>query len=274
LLNPSGGGDRRGCLGPPSASGFARAAAEWLRARLPAGAGLSTDSRRLGTGDGFVAWPGYATDGRRFVTRRSDAGAAACIVEAKARMHSASTMSASRALAGLKSATGRIADTWYGEPSSRLEIVATTGTNGKTSTAWWDGAGAVAARPPLRRDRHARRRRAAFGAACRCQAQPTGLTTPDPITLHASLARFRRPGFAACAIEASSIGVVEHRLDGVRIAVALFTNFTRDHLDYHGDMAAYWAAKAELFAWPRLQRRGAQCRRSQGRRAGRATAGR
>ena len=73
------------------------------------------------------------------------------------------------------------------------------------------------------------------------------------MTLQAALRRFADAGFAACAIEASSIGIVEHRLEGTRIDVALFTNFTHDHLDYHGTMDAYWAAKAQLFAWPGLR---------------------
>ena len=81
----------------------------------------------------------------------------------------------------------------------------------------------------------------------------TGLTTPDPITLQNALADFVARGFSSCAIEASSIGIAEHRLAGTRVAVAVFTNFTQDHLDYHGDMVAYWQAKAQLFAWPGLR---------------------
>ncbi len=81
----------------------------------------------------------------------------------------------------------------------------------------------------------------------------TGLTTPDPITLQNALHDFVVRGFAACAIEASSIGIAEHRLAGTRVAVAVFTNFSQDHLDYHGDMRAYWQAKAQLFAWPGLR---------------------
>ena len=81
----------------------------------------------------------------------------------------------------------------------------------------------------------------------------TGLTTPDPVTLQNALADFVERGFAACAIEASSIGIAEHRLAGTQVEVAVFTNFTQDHLDYHGDMRAYWQAKAQLFAWPGLR---------------------
>ena len=85
----------------------------------------------------------------------------------------------------------------------------------------------------------------------RCDS--TGLTTPDPVTLQRALRRFVDEGFAACAIEASSIGIVEQRLAGTRIAVALFTNFTQDHLDFHGSMEAYWEAKSALFDWPGLR---------------------
>jgi UDP-N-acetylmuramoyl-L-alanyl-D-glutamate--2,6-diaminopimelate ligase len=81
----------------------------------------------------------------------------------------------------------------------------------------------------------------------------TGLTTPDPVTLQAGFKRFVDAGFDACAIEASSIGVTEQRLSGTHIDVLLFTNFTLDHLDYHGSMDAYWQAKAALFAWPGLK---------------------
>ena len=80
-----------------------------------------------------------------------------------------------------------------------------------------------------------------------------GLTTPDPVLLQQWLRRFVDQGYTACAIEASSIGLAEHRLDGCALAVAVFTNFTQDHLDYHCSMADYWAAKAALFRWPGLK---------------------
>ena len=81
----------------------------------------------------------------------------------------------------------------------------------------------------------------------------TGMTTPDPVVLQRQFREFADAGVQHCAIEASSIGLAEHRLAGTRIKVAVFTNFTQDHLDYHGSMAAYWAAKQALFAWPGLQ---------------------
>jgi UDP-N-acetylmuramyl tripeptide synthase len=75
----------------------------------------------------------------------------------------------------------------------------------------------------------------------------TGLTTPDAVVFQGALHDFVQAGVKACAVEASSIGLVEHRLEGTRVRVALFTNFTQDHLDYHGSMAAYWQAKLSLF---------------------------
>ena len=81
----------------------------------------------------------------------------------------------------------------------------------------------------------------------------TGLTTPDAVMLQRSLRELVDRGFVACAIEASSIGLAEHRLDGTHVDVALFGKLTRDHLDYHGSMADYWAAKRRLFDWPGLK---------------------
>ena len=151
------------------------------------------------------------------------------------------------ALAGLKARTGEIADAFFGHPSEVLQVVATTGTNGKTSTAWWTAQAL----------RHLGRRCGVIGTLGIGEPpeglQSTGLTTPDPVTVQRALRRFADEGFAACAIEASSIGIVEQRLAGTRIAVALFTNFTQDHLDFHGSMAAYWEAKSALFDAPGLR---------------------
>ncbi|MCZ8110920.1 MAG: UDP-N-acetylmuramoyl-L-alanyl-D-glutamate--2,6-diaminopimelate ligase [Betaproteobacteria bacterium] len=227
-------------------------AAQWLRARVPQGT-LVADSRQLRPGDGFVAWPGLAVDARRFVAGALAGGAAACLVEAEGAEACGLPADARvAAYAGLKAATGAIAHGFFGRPSERLAVVASTGTNGKTSTAWWTaqalcalgrpagliGTLGVGEPPSSRGPGHLR---------------DTGLTTPDPVTLHATLARFAGDGLAACAMEASSIGLAEHRLDGCAIDVALFTNLTQDHLDYHGTMQAYGAAKRRLFEWPGLK---------------------
>ncbi len=221
-----------------------QAAARWLAGR--GCAGLRTDSRAVRPGDGFLAWPGRASDGRRFVGAALAAGAAACLVEDEGAAGFAFGDERIATLPSLKAASGTIADIHFGHPSRQLTVVASTGTNGKTSTAWWT-AQALAARG----------RRAAvigtLGAGVPGDLEATGLTTPDAVTLQAALRRFVDDGIEACALEASSIGLVEHRLDATKIDVALFTNFTRDHLDYHGSMAAYWAAKRRLFDWPGLR---------------------
>jgi UDP-N-acetylmuramyl-tripeptide synthetase len=226
------------------------AVADWLRARVRGD--LQCDSRRLHAGDGFVAWPGAATDGRRFVSSALDAGATAALVEREGV--EAYTFDDERVVAvpGLKVSAGAIASAFHGAPSTALDIVAITGTNGKTSTAWWvaqllsfcEKPCAVVGtlgmgRPP-----------APGNAASALVA--TGLTTPDPVMLQSQLRRFVDEGLKACAIEASSIGLVEGRLNATQLRVAVFTNFTQDHLDFHGSMEDYWSAKAALFDWPGL----------------------
>ncbi len=215
--------------------------------------GLATDSRRLQPGEGFLAWPGRTHDARRQVPAALASGAAACLVDDTGAGIELDDARIAR-YAGLKAAAGSIAALFYGQPSQRLSLVASTGTNGKTSTAWWTAQALTAlgrragfigtlgvGEPPAAGDSHAV-----------AALQDTGLTTPDAVALQRALADFAQRGFAACAFEASSIGIVEQRLAGTQVAVALFTNLTRDHLDYHGSMRAYGAAKRALFDLPGL----------------------
>ena len=220
-------------------------AAQWLRARVRGS--ISTDSRSIGPGDGFIAWPGAAVDGRSYVQAALDAGAVACLVEHEGAERFGFHDARIASLAGLKAATGPMAAEFFDQPSHQMDVLAVTGTNGKTSTAWWLAQ--------------------ALGALQGEQARPagvigtlgvgrppvdvvsTGLTTPDPVLLQKTLRSFVTQGLRACAIEASSIGIEEGRLDGTQVRVALFTNFTQDHLDYHGSMEAYWQAKRRLFDW-------------------------
>jgi UDP-N-acetylmuramoyl-L-alanyl-D-glutamate--2,6-diaminopimelate ligase len=219
-------------------------AAQWLHARVTGT--LHCDSRKVGTGDGFIAWPGAATDGRRHVQSALAQGAAACLVEGEGVEAFAFDSAAIASYRQLKRATGPIAAEFFGQPTDRLDVLAVTGTNGKTSTAWWlaqalSNAGIACGvvgtlgtgRPP--------------------NVEFVGLTTPDPVLLQRRFRDFVDEGAKACAIEASSVGIVERRLDGTRVRVAVFTNFTQDHLDYHGTMEAYWEAKTQLFRWPGLQ---------------------
>jgi UDP-N-acetylmuramyl tripeptide synthase len=153
---------------------------------------------------------------------------------------------------GLPAAEGGhrpVAAAYYEHPTRNLEVLAVTGTNGKTSTAWW----LAQALSNLPEGRWPCAVIGTLGSGRPPHVDFNGLTTPDPVLLQAAFRRFVDEGLKACAIEASSIGLAERRLDGTRIGVAVFTNFTQDHLDYHGSMEAYWDAKAELFRWPGLR---------------------
>ena len=213
----------------------------WLRARAPQGQ-LRTDSRHVQPGDIFIAWPGAAVDGRAFVAQALAHGAAACLVEHDGSADFAFADARIASFTGLKAITGSLAAQWLGHPAQALRIVAVTGTNGKTSTAWWLA--------------HALPRCAmvgTLGVGLPPHFTSTGMTTPDPVLLQTEFAKFIPAGAEFAAIEASSIGIVEHRLAGTAIDTAVFTNFTQDHLDYHGSMDAYWQAKAQLFDWPGLR---------------------
>jgi len=224
----------------------AAAAAQWLAAR--GATRLRTDHRQVQPGDAFLAWPGYSHDARRFVAAALQSGAAACLVDDHHLASFGFDDARIAAVAHLKDLVGPIAHLFLGKPSESLRVIATTGTNGKTSTAWWTA-------------------QALTSLGWRCALvgtlgigepridglQSSGMTTPDPVRLQQALHDFVAQGFAACTIEASSIGLQERRLAGTHIEVALFTNLTQDHLDYHQDMADYWKAKRALFAWPGLK---------------------
>jgi len=224
------------------------AALAWLRAQ--GAADLTVDSRAVATLQdvAFVAWPGAARDGRAFVQQALQAGARACLVEAEGAEAFAFDDARIAAVPGLKARSAEIAHGFYGEPSAALQVAAVTGTNGKTSTSWWTAQVLEAIGLPCGVVGTLGVGRVQGGGVVH-----TGLTTPDPITLHRTFRDFVRQGLKAAAIEASSIGIEELRLHATHIAVAQFTNFTQDHLDYHGDMAAYWLAKRRLFDWPGLR---------------------
>ncbi len=227
-----------------------QAVADWLRERVTGS--LQCDSRRVAAGDAFVAWPGAATDGRRYVAAALQAGAVAALVEHEGVEAFGFSDARILAVPGLKQLAGPIASAYHQDPTAKLDVVALTGTNGKTSSAWWMAQLLSAVDRPC----------AVVGTlgiglppvgAQTSSIVSTGLTTPDPVLLQSRLRSLADGGLKACAIEASSIGLVEGRLNATHIRVAVFTNFTQDHLDYHGSMDAYWAAKAALFDWPGLQ---------------------
>jgi UDP-N-acetylmuramyl-tripeptide synthetase len=223
-------------------------AAQWLKSRV--NGTLRADSRALQPGDGFIAWPGAATDARKFAHSAVAQGASACLMEKVGADAFELHGNGFATYTGLKADTGAIASEFFDSPSEDLSLVAVTGTNGKTSTAWWL-AQALSALPvgtalPCGVI-------GTLGVGCPPNVVSTGLTTPDPVLLQKTLREFVDTGMKVCAIEASSIGIEEHRLDGAQIRIAVFTNFTQDHLDYHGSMEAYWAAKQRLFGWVGLR---------------------
>ena len=223
----------------------------WLRAR--GAQRLVVDSRQVTAGDAFIAWPGAAHDGRRFIGDALRAGARACLVDAEGiEAFDAAQDPRVAALPGLKRGLGDLAAAFAGHPSRSMRVVAITGTNGKTSSAWWlaQASGLLGARAVSVGTLGIGEPRP---GASRDDWTATGLTTPDPVTLQQALARQFKLGVRVCALEASSIGIVEHRLQGLQVEVALFTNFTQDHLDYHGTLPAYWSAKRRLFDWPGLR---------------------
>ncbi|MFO1299370.1 MAG: UDP-N-acetylmuramoyl-L-alanyl-D-glutamate--2,6-diaminopimelate ligase [Burkholderiaceae bacterium] len=223
---------------------------QWLREVLAPGAALVADSRAVRPGDAFVAWRGASHDGRDYIGQAIARGAAAVLYEGGAE--AATGAVASRAVSGLRELAGPIAAEYYGRPSERLEVVAVTGTNGKTSCTQWIARGLAKAG-----------RRAAVIGTLGSGVVPSddsapmldafGLTTPDAVALQRMLAAFVEGGVEVVAMEASSIGLDQGRLDGTRIGTAVFTNLSRDHLDYHETEEAYLEAKRRLFDWPGLR---------------------
>ena len=217
-------------------------AVHWLRERVGSGS-LSVDSRCIDLGDGFIAWPGATVDGRLFVEEVLRQGAVACLVEADG-VQEWSWVDDERVgvYAGLKKDIAKIAALYYGEPSKEMNVLAVTGTNGKTSTSWWLAQALSALQQTCGVI-------GTLGMGTLDALEDSGLTTPDPIRFHHVLRTLSDRGVKSCAVEASSIGIEEHRFDDVQVKVALLTNVTQDHLDYHGTMEAYWQAKRRLFDW-------------------------
>jgi len=207
---------------------------------------MTTDSRRVLPGVAFAAYRGTHLDGRAYVADAIARGAAAVLWDPDGFSWNEHWQVKNASVVGLKAHLGAIADFIHGSPSQRLWIVGVTGTNGKTSCAHW-----------IAQALNTCGRRAAvlgtLGNGLIGHLGPATHTTPDAAVLHELLAQFQAAGASAAVIEVSSHGLAQGRLNGGKFDVALFTNLSRDHLDYHGTMAAYGQAKAKLFTWPGLR---------------------
>lgn len=207
--------------------------------------GLTLDSRSVRAGNAFVAIAGFGAHGLKFVAQARAAGASAILFEPPAPADLPAPADAI-AVPGLRARLGEMGDRFHGRASEAMTVVGVTGTNGKTSTVQL-----LAQAWTLRGLRCGTI--GTLGAGLYGEVVPTGFTTPLVLQLHELLAEMHDAGAQAVAMEVSSHALDQGRVDGTHFDVGVFTNLTRDHLDYHGDMANYGAAKARLFAWPGLK---------------------
>lgn len=217
-------------------------------ASVPAGlvvSGLVLDSRDVRPGDAFVAIAGFGAHGLLYTEQARAKGAAAILFEPPAPAGIPAPAGAI-AVPGLRARMGAMADEFHGHPSKAMTMVGVTGTSGKTSTVQLLAQALSLLGTPAGTI-------GTLGAGLYGEAVATGFTTPLVLQMHALLAQLRDEGARAVAMEVSSHALDQGRVDAVHYDVAVFTNLTRDHLDYHGDMATYGAAKAKLFKRPGLR---------------------
>jgi UDP-N-acetylmuramoyl-L-alanyl-D-glutamate--2,6-diaminopimelate ligase len=207
---------------------------------------LTSDSRRAAPGTAFFAWPGERADGRRFIDEALERGCAAVLWDSENFAWDSSWRVPNVGVRDLRAQAGALAHAFYGRPSEALWVCGVTGTNGKTSCTQW-----LAALLSARGEKAGVI--GTLGSGFPGALSPIPNTTPDPLVLQGTLAEMRRAGAAAVAMEVSSHGLDQGRVNGVAFRCALFTNLTHDHLDYHGTMAAYGEAKARLFETASLE---------------------
>ena len=199
---------------------------------------LTSDSRQVSEGTLFVAVPGVSVDGHKFIPMAVEKGATAIVCEKLPEdlsTHVTYIVVPSSALA-----LGYLASQWWDNPSRKLKLVGVTGTNGKTTTATliYEMARMMGQKAGL------------LSTVCNyidSEAVPTTQTTPDPLTLNELLHRMVVAGCTVAAMEVSSHAAHQHRIAGLHFAGGVFTNLTRDHLDYHKTVDAYLAAKKSFF---------------------------
>jgi UDP-N-acetylmuramoyl-L-alanyl-D-glutamate--2,6-diaminopimelate ligase len=223
-------------------------ALEWLRRHAAASANLVSDSRAVQAGDVFVAYAVDGADSRPHILNAVERGAVAVLYQPDgypaSKLKQANTPALP--LAHLDQLAGPIAAAWYGEPSEALQLIGITGTNGKTSCSHWIAQALAAAGVPSAIV-------GTLGSGFPGKLVATGFTTPNAPQLQRSLAELRDAGARAVSMEVSSHALHQGRVNGTAFDIAVFTNLSQDHLDYHGTLAAYEAAKATLFRWPGLR---------------------
>ncbi|AOS98740.1 UDP-N-acetylmuramoyl-L-alanyl-D-glutamate--2,6-diaminopimelate ligase [Microbulbifer aggregans] len=213
--------------------------------------GVALDSRQVRAGDLFVALRGSVVDGREYIGDAIASGAAAVLADGDQLDTVTREGVMVVSVPGLAKRVGEIAARFWGNPTEDIYLVGVTGTNGKSTCAYLT----------------AQLLAYHFGSAGvmgtigngiwkdgQITLEDTGLTTPDPVRLQADYAAFRDQGVKAAAMEVSSHALAQGRVHGLIFDTAIFTNLSRDHLDYHGSMAAYGAAKEKLFGLPKLKR--------------------
>jgi UDP-N-acetylmuramoyl-L-alanyl-D-glutamate--2,6-diaminopimelate ligase len=211
--------------------------------------GLQLDSRKVKKGDLFIALAGAKTKATDYINDALKNGANAIVVEGESKDHRVHEDQGAieLAISDLRAWVGVIADRFFGHPSQAMSVIGVTGTNGKTSVSNYAAqlldmcnipSGVIGT--------------LGYGLA-RNELQSTNYTTPDVVEVHKCLAELRDNGAKCVVMEVSSHGLEQGRVDGVRFEGAVFTNLSRDHLDYHGSMDAYASAKKKLFTWKGLK---------------------
>lgn len=207
--------------------------------------GVCADSREARAGDLFLAWPGARSDGRDHVADALARGVSAVLWESGDGHAPTDCAVPAIGVEDLRAVAGHLAHELFGRPSQALWVAGVTGTNGKTTVSQWiaQALEALEVRCGVV---------GTLGTGFPGHLEPLANTTPDAIVLHRALAALRGAGARAVSMEVSSIGLDQARVAGVEFDVAVFTNLSRDHLEYHGTMDAYAQAKARLFDKPTL----------------------
>ena len=202
--------------------------------------GIANDTRDLHEGSVFLACPGINSHGLDYAQQAVDAGAVAVVYDGDTAASIPDLPIPMIRVDGLRHRLGELANRFFDSPSQSVRVIGITGTNGKTTVAWLMS-------QSLQLLGKSCAYAGTLGFGIDAVDAEEGLTTPDVIEMHRRLAEFRDAGAGFAAVEVSSHALSQHRIDGVALDAAIFTNLSRDHLDYHGDMRAYGDAKAALF---------------------------